>query len=250
MKEIPSRAILAMACLAAASLIDARAAGAQPVTRDSLTCVNVSTDRRYAKTPGLLTLTPEDAQFMTSEGCKVVGGTRIARADRLCYPTAVEERGSEPGDGDVEDGIDLSGQVFLCYDVKCERDEIGEPSRTELDVTDRFGDGQLFINQRPTTKELCVPAFVSGGPSPTPSPTLTPIVTPTPGATATPTSTPDETPTPGATSTPGTTPTPGATSTPAPTATPAVTATPTPVATGTPGSASLAFVERVPSLLQ
>ena len=222
MTGISTRGALAVACLAAASLADARIARAQAVTSDSLACVNVSTDRRFAKTPDLLTLTPEDAQFMTSQGCKVVGGTRIARADRLCYPVSVEERGSEPGSSDVEAGIDLSGQVFLCYDVRCERDELDLRNRTELTITDRFGDGPIFVNERPTTKELCVPAFLSGGPSPTPSPTLTPIVTPTPG------------PTP--TSTPGATPTPAV--------------TPTPVATGTPGSASLAFVERVPSQLQ
>ena len=223
MNGIPSRAVLGMACLAVASLVDVPAARAQQVTSDSLACVNVSTDRRFAKTPDPFTLTPEDAQFMTSQGCKVVGGTRIARADRLCYPVAAEEGGDEPN-ATPTPGVDLGGQVFLCYDVKCERDELDLHNRTELTVTDRFGDGQIFINERPTTKELCVPAFVAGGPSPSPSPTLTPIVTPTPGATSTPTSTP------------------GATATPSPTSTPG--------ATGTPGSASLAFVERVPSLLQ
>lgn len=219
MNGIPSRAVLAMACLAAASLVDVPAARAQQVTSDSLACVNVSTDRRFAKTPNPFTLTPDDAQFMTSQGCKVVGGTRIARADRLCYPVSVDERGDEPN-ATPTPGVDLGGQVFLCYDVKCERDELDPRNRTELTVTDQFGDGQIFINERPTTKELCVPALVAGGPSPSPSPTLTPIVTPTPGATGTP----------------------GATSTPTPTATPG--------ATGTPGSASLAFVERVPSLLR
>ncbi|MFO0687067.1 MAG: hypothetical protein U0234_33690, partial [Sandaracinus sp.] len=156
-----------------------------------------------------------------------VGGTRIARADRLCYPVAVDERaGREPEPAAPTPGVDLGGQVFLCYDVKCERDELDPRSRTELSITDRFGDGQIFINERPTTKELCVPAFVSGGPSP--SPIVTP--TPTPGATATPTSTP------------------GATATPTPTSTPITTGTPG--ATGTPGSASLAFVDHVASLLQ
>lgn len=231
MNGTPSRAVLAMACLAATSLVDVPAARAQQVTSDSLACVHVSTDRRFAKTPDPFTLTPDDAQFMTSQGCKVVGGTRIARADRLCYPVSVDERGSELGvatpapDAD-QSGADLSGQVFLCYDVRCERDELDQRNRTELTITDRFGDGQIFINERPTTKELCVPAFVAGGPSPTPSPTLTPIVTPTPGATATATPSP----------------TPVVTATPSPTATPG--------ATGTPGSASLAFVERVPSLLR
>ena len=224
MNGIPSRAVLAMACLAVASLVDVPAARAQQVTSDSLACVNVSTDRRFAKTPNPFTLTPENAQFMSSQGCKVVGGTRIARADRLCYPVSVDERGDEPNAATPTPGVDLGGQVFLCYDVKCERDELDLHNRTELTVTDRFGDGQIFINERPTTKELCVPAFVAGGPSPSPSPTLTPIVTPTPGATSTPTSTP------------------GATATPSPTSTPG--------ATGTPGSASLAFVERVPSLLR
>ncbi|MFO1200790.1 MAG: hypothetical protein U1E86_27885, partial [Burkholderiaceae bacterium] len=184
MNRIPLRAIL-MAWLTAAALADVPAARAQTVTSDSLACVNVSTDRRFAKTPNPLTVTPEDAQFMTGQGCKVVGGTRIARADRLCYPVAVDERaGREPEPAAPTPGVDLGGQVFLCYDVKCERDELDPRSRTELSITDRFGDGQIFINERPTTKELCVPAFVSGGPSP--SPIVTP--TPTPGATATPTS--------------------------------------------------------------
>ena len=186
MKRIPSRAIVAVACVAAVSLADARTARAQQVTSDSLACVNVSTDRRYAKSPDPLTLTPDDAQFMTSQGCKVVGGTRIARADRLCYPVSVEKRGGDPGSSDVEAGVDLSGQVFLCYDVKCEREEMFAHNRTELTITDRLGDGQIFINERPTTKELCLPAFVSGGPSPTPAATATPDVTATPVPTATP----------------------------------------------------------------
>lgn len=245
MKQVPSRAVLALACLAAASFGSAREVHAQAITSDSLTCVNASGDRRYAKQPGLLELTPEDVQFMASQGCKVIGGGNIARADRLCYATSVDERGTEPGDGSDVGGIDLSGQVFMCYDVRCERDEFNPGDvRTEVMVTDRFGEGQVFLNERPTVKELCVPAFLGPVPTATPRPSGTPGGTPTPGATMTPanTPTPGATETPGATSTPVATPTPGATSTPG--------ATATPVPTGTPGSASLAFVSQGASLLR
>src|SRR5262245_14372413 len=136
MNRVSSRALLAMACVAAASLADARLAHAQAVTSENLTCINVSPDKRFAKMPGPLELTPEDEQFLEGQGCKVTGGGAIARADRLCYPTGVEERATEPGGTDDVGGVDLSGQVFLCYDVRCERDELNLGNvRTELTVT-------------------------------------------------------------------------------------------------------------------
>lgn len=225
MKQWGWRVVLGTTFLVGASLLDGAVASAQPTDTDSLTCVNVTTDRRFAKAPQPLLLTPEQSEFMTSRGCKVIGGTRIARADALCYPTAVDEQGG--GDGDVGSGVDLSGQVFLCYDVKCQREEMNVGNvRTELEIEDQFGDGTIFVNERPTTKRLCVPAFIGTGPSPTPGTSATPRPSGTPGATGT----------PSPTSTPNGTPTSGATATPAP--------------TGSPGSASLAFVAPIASLLQ
>lgn len=168
-------AIAGVACLATTLLASS---GASAQEFDSLTCVRVSTDRRSADNPQPLTLTPADEQLMESRGCKVLGGTRIARADALCYPTTADTDGNEPG-------LDLSGQLFLCYDVRCQRDELNLGNvRTELSITDRFGDGTIFVNERPTTKRLCVPATLGdAGPTPTPRP----IGTPTPnGATPTP----------------------------------------------------------------
>jgi hypothetical protein len=214
MNKTSSWALTGLTCLAA-SIVAAGSASAQTSDFDSLTCVNVSTDRRFADNPEMLTLTPEEEQLMESRGCRVIGGTRIARADALCYPTEVDG-GGDGGDG----GADLSGQVFLCYDVRCQRDEMNLGNvRTELSVTDRFGDGTIFVNERPTTKRLCVPAAIdSAGPTATPRPSATPNGSPTP------------------IQTPGGSPTPGG-------------GTPTPGATPTPGSASLAFVDPVASLL-
>lgn len=218
MNQMGKRVALGVACIAALGVADASAVRAQEITSDSLTCVNVNADRRFSKQIGPLTLTPEDATFLTNRGCKVVGGTRIARADRLCYPSMLEGRGSEPGDEPAVEGVDLSGQVFLCYDIRCERDEFETRGRTDLMISDRFGEGEIYVNERPTTKEMCVPAFVEPVSSPTPGPSATPIGTPTPTST------------------------PGATGTPEPTASPEPTATP--------GSASRAFVGPVASLLR
>lgn len=172
MKKFALGTALGLACFAVAGN-----ASAQISDVDSLTCVNVSTDRRFADPPPALTLTPEQEEFMASEGCTILGGTRIARADDLCFATSVE-----PDDGD--EGIDLSGQAFLCYDVRCRRDEMNLGGRTELTVSDQFGSGTLFVNERPNVKKLCVPAFVGDGPTPTPTPT--PIGTPTPTPSGTP----------------------------------------------------------------
>jgi len=235
--------------LAASTLAGAREGLAQEQTFDHLTCVRVNRDERLAPMPPPLALTSEQTEFLSSNGCKPVGGGRIARADEVCYPSA-------KAPGNPPNGADLSGQSFLCYRVKCARNDGG---RTEFTVTDQFGTGTIFANERPVTKKLCVPAFVGTVPTPTPSvtPTGTPSVTPTP------TAAPTQTPVPTATVSPTGTPAPTATATttpePTPTATPVVTATPTstpvPTETATPptptpgGSASLAFVERVADLL-
>ncbi len=176
MNQFRPWAVAGMACLAT-TLLASSSTFAQEV--DSLTCVRVSTDRRFADNPSPFSLTPEDEQLMESRGCKVLGGTRIARADALCYPTATD------AGNDEAPGVDLSGQLYLCYDVRCQRDEMNVGNvRTELSITDRFGDGTIFVNERPTTKRLCVPATLGdAGPTPTPRP----IGTPTPnGATPTP----------------------------------------------------------------
>lgn len=188
----------------AVGLLAPDAARAQAVTYDHLTCEGVNRDDRLAPMPPPLQLSPEQTEFLESSGCKPVGGGRIARADEICYATA-KSPGGPPG------GVSLSGQSFLCYRVKCEPNGGG---RTVIDVADQFGSGDVSVNQRPPVKKLCVPAFLAG--VPTPTPTAPPTPTPTP--------------------------------------TPVVTATPTPVTTPTPtppyGSASRAFVKRVASLLQ
>lgn len=214
MRKAAWKGSFGLAIVAAASLLGADGARAQTTDFDHLTCVRVSTDRRLAKTPPPLTLDAEQAQLLDSQGCKVVGGGRVARADELCFATS-KDPGGPPS------GIDLSGQSFLCYRVKCERDEMNLGGRTELSVTDQFGDGTVFLNERPTTKRLCVPAFIDqNGPTPTPGPTGTPGGTPSVTPTPIPIGTPTATPTSGTTPTP----TPG-------------------------GSASRAFVERSASLL-
>lgn len=176
MNQSRSWAIAGMACLVTALLAPP---GASAQDFDSLACVRVSTDRRSVDNPAPFSLTPEDEQLMESRGCKVIGGTRIARADALCYPT------SAATDGNQEPGLDLSGQAFLCYDVRCQRDEMNVGNvRTELSVTDRFGDGTIFVNERLTTKRLCIPATLGdAGPTPTPRP----IGTPNPNGSPTPT---------------------------------------------------------------
>lgn len=176
-------------------------------TFDHLTCVKISRDNRFAPMPPPLTLTPDQSEFLTNTGCKPVGGGQLARANQVCYSSSKDP--SNP-----PSGTDLTGQDFLCYRIKCDRNN--GSSRTELSMTDQFGSGTVFANEKPVTKTLCVPAFV--GATPTPAPTGTPGVTPTP------TETPSLTPTPA----------------------PTETAAPTP----TPGSASLAFVDPVDSLLR
>lgn len=231
----------------AAGLVTVPDARAQEQTFDHMTCVKVNRDERLAKMPPPLALTSEQAEFLNNSGCKPVGGGKIARADEICYPTAKDPT-NPPG------GTSLSGQDFLCYRVKCAPNGGG---LSEHSVTDQFGSGTVFANERPVVKKLCVPAFLATGPTPTPTTTAT--ATPV----ATPTATPVGTPTPVTTQTPALTPTPVVTGTAVPTATPSPTVTAEPTATPTPtetaaptptptpgGSASLAFVEPVESLLR
>jgi len=223
-------ASLGAAVLAASLAVpsNARAQG----TFDHFTCIGVSKDNRLAPMPPPLTLTPEQTEFLTSNGCKPVGGGKIARANEICYPTSKSPGGPPPG-------ANISGQDFLCYRVKCANNGGG---KTNLSVTDQFGSGSISANQKPPTKKLCVPAFTGAVPTPTP-------VVPTPTPVATQTAAP--TPTPVATQTAAPTPTPVATQTAAPTPTPVATQTAAPTPTPTPGgSASLAFVEPVANLLR
>jgi hypothetical protein len=217
-------ASVGVAAMAASLATVPRDARGQAVTFDHLTCVNVNKDDRSAPMPPPLTLTSEQSDFLSSNGCKPVGGGKIARAQQVCYPTSKEES-NPPG------GVSLSGQDFLCYRVKC-ADNGG--TRTELSMTDQFGSGTVFANQKRIIKTLCVPAFLGTTPSPTPTASGTPGPTPTTAATPTPTPVPTETPAP--------TPT---VVEPTPTPTEAPTPTPTPG-----GSASLAFVEPVANLLR
>lgn len=183
MRDLLSKAALGMVVLGAGMVLSARDAGAQALTFDHLTCVKVSRDDRLAKMPPPLTLSSEQTEFLSNNGCKPVGGGRIARADEICYPTAKDPT-NPPG------GADLSGQNFLCYRVKCARNGGG---RTELAVGDQFGTGTVFANEKPVTKKLCVPAFLAGGPTPTPTATPTPtptVIAPTPTPTVGPTPTP------------------------------------------------------------
>ncbi|MEW6269864.1 MAG: hypothetical protein AB1689_11275 [Thermodesulfobacteriota bacterium] len=169
----------------------------------------MSRDLRNALMPPPLTLDAEQIEFLDSQGCKPVGGGRIARADRICFPTS-KSPSNPPG------GIVLSGQDFLCYRVKCDRNAGGS---VDVQIGDQFGSGTIRVNQTPPVKELCVPAFKVG--VPTPTPTTAPPPTPTPTVVV-----PTPTPT-------------------------AVEPTPTPTASPPPyGSASQAFVERIQSLLQ
>lgn len=233
----------------AAGLVTVPDARAQEQTFDHMTCVKVNRDERLAKMPPPLALTSEQAEFLNNSGCKPVGGGKIARADEVCYPTAKDPT-------NPPSGTSLSGQDFLCYRVKCARNGGG---LSEHSVTDQFGSGTIFANEKPVVKKLCVPAFLATGPTPTPSSTAT--ATPTVTPVGTPTATPAATPTPVTTQTPAPTPTPVVTGTAVPTATPSPTATAEPTATPIPtetaaptptpgGSASLAFVEPVESLLR
>jgi len=244
-------ASLGLTALAASLLAGPPGARAQEQTFDHMTCVKVNRDERLAKMPPPLSLTSEQAEFLNNTGCKPVGGGKIARADEICYPTSKDP-------GNPPNGTSLSGQDFLCYRVKCAPNGGG---RSEHSVTDQFGTGTIFANEKPVTKKLCVPAFIGTGPTPTPTGTAT--ATPTATPVGTPSATPVGTPTPVTTQTPAPTATPVPTGTVVPTATPSPTATAEPTATPTPtetaaptptatsgGSASRAFVEPVDSLLR
>jgi hypothetical protein len=163
-------------CVIAAGLLASHAAQAQDVTYDHLTCVNVNRDDRLAQPPPPLQLTPQQTEFLESDGCKIVGGNRIARAKQVCYATA-KSPGGPPA------GANLSGQSFLCYRVKCAKNGGG---KTPVDLTDQFGGGSVTVNQQTVTKTLCVPAFPPGTPTPTPTVTPTPTASPTPVVTPTP----------------------------------------------------------------
>ena len=181
-------ASLGVAALGASLAAVPRDARGQAPTFDHLTCVKVSKDDRFAKMPPPLTLTSEQTEFLNSTGCKPIGGGKIARANEVCYPTS-KDPSNPPG------GISLSGQDFLCYRVKCEQNG---GDRTELSITDQFGNGTIVANQKPNSKQFCVPAFLGATPSPTPTGTPGPtptVVVPTP--TPEPTETPAPTPTPG-----------------------------------------------------
>ena len=116
--------------------------------------------------------------MLTRETIKSGAVRKIAADHGLMRMLSDEELAASLGG--VLGGADLSAQVFLCYDVRCPRDEMNIGNvRTELTVTDRFGEGQLFVNERPTTKELCVPAVIGeAGPSPTPGPRDRPTTAP------------------------------------------------------------------------
>lgn len=179
-------ALVCAAGFSASALLGTSVASAQEQLSDHLTCVRVNRDERLAPMPPPLTLTSQQTELLSSNGCKPVGGGKIARADEICYPS-VKSPGNPPG------GTDLSGQSFLCYRVRC---AANGGTRTELDVTDQFGSGTVFANQKPVTKKLCVPAFIGGTPTPSVTPTGTPTVVPTQTPGATPTSTPTSTPSP------------------------------------------------------
>jgi len=124
-------------------------ARAQEQTFDHLTCVHVNRDERRVPMPPPLTLTSEQTEFLSSSGCKPVGGGKIARADEVCYPSAKSPT-NPPG------GASLSRQGFLCYRVKCAQNGGG---RTELTITDQFGSGTVFANERPVVKNsACRPS--------------------------------------------------------------------------------------------
>lgn len=197
-----------LAALGLVAVVGATQAMAQPF--DHLACTRVR-DLRGAPAPPLLTLTPQQVEFLASTGCKVSG--RFARAKEICYP-ANKSPSNPPG------GLDLSGQDFLCYKVRCQNNG---GQQTSLQVTDQFGSGEVVANQRHVGRTLCVPAFKAGAP-PTPTPTPAPTATPTPTPTPTPTVAP-------------------------PTPSPTPTAAPTPTPTPPYGSASKAFVQSVPDLL-
>lgn len=169
---------VAIGVLAAGLVLTPRTSQAQTTTYDHLTCVNINRDDRLAKPPPPLTLDPEQADFLASNGCKISGSNKIARARQVCYATAKSPGGPPAGE-------DLSGQSFLCYRVKCARNGGG---KTPVELTDQFGGGNVTVNQQPVTKTLCVPAFPPGTPTPTvtATPTPTPVVTSTPVVTPTP----------------------------------------------------------------
>lgn len=224
MKCSVGTAVWGFASLCILAVVGVTPAAAQ--TFDHLTCLNVSRDLRDAAMPPPLTLDAEQLEILDSQGCKPVGGGQIARADRICVPTS-KLPSNPPG------GIVLSGQDFLCYRVRCEPNGGGQ---VDIQITDQFGSGTIRVNQTPVMKELCVPAFKVGVPTPTPTgePTPTPTAEPTPTPTVVvPTPTPTGEPTPTPTGEP----------------TPTPTAEPTPTPTPPYGSASQAFVLEVPSLL-
>lgn len=178
MRQWKTSVALGVGVLAAGLALAPRDAGAQAVTYDHLTCANISKDDRLAQMPPPLRLEPEQEAFLESNGCRIVGGNKVARAKEVCYATAKSPNGP-PG------GLDLSGQSFLCYRVKCAPNAGG---KTPVDLTDQFGSGNVTVNQQPPMRKLCVPAFPPGTPTPTPTPTPTvaPTATPTPIVTPTP----------------------------------------------------------------
>lgn len=178
MRQWKTGVALSAAMFAAGLVLAPRPARAQTTNYDHLTCVNLNRDDRLAKPPPPLQLDPEQAEFLESNGCKISGSNKIARARQVCYATAKSPGGPPSGE-------DLSGQSFLCYRVKCARNGGG---KTPVELTDQFGSGSVTVNQQPVTKTLCVPAFPPGTPTPTATvtPTPTPVVTATPVVTPTP----------------------------------------------------------------
>jgi hypothetical protein len=196
--------LIVVVAVVAVGVFEASQVQAQPF--DHLVCTRVQRDERAVSIPAL-TLTPQQVQFLTSTGCVPQGRPR---AKEVCYP-ADKTPSNPPG------GIDLNGQDFLCYQVRCARNPAG--GQTPVNLTDQFGSGNVLVNQRHPGRKLCVPAFKVVPPTPTPTAPPTPTPTPTvvPPTPPTPTPTPPPTPTP----------------------------TPTPPY----GSASQAFVQPVPNLL-
>ena len=74
MRQWKTGMALGVGVLAAGLTLAPSGARAQAVTYDHLTCVNVNKDDRFAQPPPPLRLDPEQAAFLESNGCRIVGG--------------------------------------------------------------------------------------------------------------------------------------------------------------------------------
>jgi hypothetical protein len=122
-------------------------ANGQAAVFDHLKCSAVQKDPRSLQVVDGLALTPEQIEdFAAQTGCRV----RDADAYQVCVPVAASPSHSSGGE-------DLNTD-YVCYKLRCDPPASNEPIL--VDVTDRFGSGELQVRQRPgdSSQTLCVPS--------------------------------------------------------------------------------------------